>query len=125
VLADERGYIDVVAAARVWHVGTEISFSGGILNGVDVDDNATWVDGLGGVRGRYALTDNVYLMGWGLMGAGEADIDWDVAAGVGYQFSDTISAIAGYRALGVDYEEDGFLFDAVQQGPILGLVIRF
>ncbi|MCO5063463.1 MAG: hypothetical protein M9924_03510 [Rhizobiaceae bacterium] len=125
VFSDDRGYLDIVAAARVWHVSTEISFSGGILNGVDVDDSATWIDGLAGIRGRYALTDKFYLMGWGLVGAGQADIDWDVAAGLGYNFNDSISAIAGYRALGVNYEEDDFLFDTVQQGPILGLVIRF
>jgi len=29
------------------------------------------------------------------------------------------------RALGVDYSNDGFLFDAVQQGPIIGLAINF
>ena len=40
-----------------------------------------------------------------------------VAAAIGYRFSDTVSAVAGYRALGVDYSNDGFLFDVVQQGP--------
>lgn len=60
-----------------------------------------------------------------LIGAGQADLDWDVAAAIGYQFSDTISAVVGYRALGVDYSKDGFVFDVVQQGPILGMVIRF
>ncbi|POH31963.1 hypothetical protein ATY30_11145 [Sinorhizobium americanum] len=59
------------------------------------------------------------------MGAGQADLDWDVAAAIGYRFSDTVSAVAGYRALGVDYSNDGFLFDVVQQGPILGLVVKF
>lgn len=43
----------------------------------------------------------------GLVGAGEADIDWDVAGAIGYRCID-----------------DGFL-DVVQQGPILGLVVRF
>lgn len=59
------------------------------------------------------------------MGGGGADIDWDVALGIGYEFNDRISAIAGYRALGVDYDDDGFLFDTVQQGPILGLAVKF
>ncbi|WP_353843570.1 hypothetical protein [Mesorhizobium sp.] len=60
----------------------------------------------------------------GLVGAGEADIDWDVAWAIGYRFNDRI--LSGNRALGVDYSNDGgFLFDVVQQGPILGLVVRF
>lgn len=67
----------------------------------------------------------IYLTGWGLVGGGGADIDWDVALGIGYEINERISAIAGYRALGVDYSNDGFLFDAVQQGPIVGLAINF
>jgi hypothetical protein len=65
------------------------------------------------------------MTGWGLVGAGGADIDWDVALALGYKFNETVSAVAGYRALGVNYSNDGFVFDAVQQGPIVGLAIHF
>jgi hypothetical protein len=126
VLDASSGRLDVVAGVRVWSVDTDISFSGGILDGVSRSDGATWADGLVGVRANYSLTPEVYLTGWGLVGAGAADIDWDVAAAIGYRFNDRISAVAGYRALGVDYSnDDGFVFDVVQQGPILGLVVRF
>ncbi|WP_429132476.1 hypothetical protein [Ensifer sp. 4252] len=125
VFQDGRSNIDVVAGARVWHASTEISSSGGLLGGVSGRDSATWVDAMAGFRGRYFLTDHFYLSAWGLVGAGQADLDWDLAAGVGYEFSDRISTIAGYRALGVDYNHDRFIFDTVQQGPILGLVVRF
>jgi hypothetical protein len=33
ILQSERGTLDVVAGARVWYVNTDISFSGGILDG--------------------------------------------------------------------------------------------
>ncbi|MBB5539570.1 hypothetical protein GGD55_006320 [Rhizobium giardinii] len=65
---------------------------------------------MAGIRGNYAITPEIYLTGWGLIGAGQADLDWDVAAAIGYHFSDTISAVVGYRALGVDYSKDGFVF---------------
>lgn len=65
------------------------------------------------------------MRGWGLVGAGGAKLDWDVGAGIGYRFNERISAVAGYRALGVDYRENGFVFDVIQQGPILGLTVRF
>ncbi|NGN44457.1 hypothetical protein G6N74_25640 [Mesorhizobium sp. CGMCC 1.15528] len=120
------GRLDVVAGVRVWSVENDISFSGGILDGLSQSDGATWVDGMAGFRGNYSITPNIYLTAWGLVGAGEADIDWDVAGAIGYRFNDQISAVAGYRALGVDYNnDDGFIFDVVQQGPILGLVVRF
>lgn len=125
VLQDPNGRLDVVAGARVWSVDTEISFSGAFLDGRKRSDSATWVDGLVGLRGNYAFTPNFYVTGWGLVGAGGADIDWDVMGGVGYRINDTFSATLGYRALGVDYSNDGFLFDVVQQGPIAGLTIRF
>ncbi|MCY1248263.1 hypothetical protein D9M72_616760 [compost metagenome] len=117
--------LDVVGGLRIWSVESELSFQGGLLDGRSRSDEATWVDGLAGVRGTYSLTPELYLTGWGLVGAGGADLDWDVAAAVGYRFNDTISMVAGYRALGVDYSDDGFVFDAVQQGPIMGLVVRF
>ncbi|MFU0505773.1 outer membrane protein [Pseudaminobacter sp. NGMCC 1.201702] len=125
VLEGSAGRLDVVGAVRVWSVDTEISFSGAFLDGQTRSDSATWVDGLIGVRGNYAFTPRFYAMGWGLVGAGGADIDWDVMAGVGYNINETFSATFGYRALGVDYSNDGFLFDVVQQGPIAGLTIRF
>lgn len=125
VFDDSSLRLDVVGGLRVWSVESELSFSGGILDGVSREDDAAWVDGLAGFRGTYSITPEIYLTGWGLVGAGGADLDWDVAAAIGYRFSDTISAVAGYRALGVDYSDDGFVFDVVQQGPILGLVVRF
>ncbi len=125
VLRNDKSNLDLVGGVRVWHVSTEISFSGGFLDGRDVSDSATWVDGLVGVRGNYSITDNFYLTGWGLVGGGGANVDWDVMGGVGYKFNNTFSAVAGYRALGVDYSDGGFVFDVVQQGPILGLVMRF
>ncbi|MFD1327248.1 hypothetical protein [Mycoplana ramosa] len=125
VLEDNAGRLDIVGGVRVWSVNTSISFVGGRLDGVSKSDGDTWVDALGGVKGSYFLTPNVFLAGWGLVGGGGADIDWDVAATAGYKFNETFSAVVGYRALGVDYSNDGFVFDVVQQGPIIGLAIKF
>jgi hypothetical protein len=125
VFDGEAGRFEIVGGVRVWSVETDISFNGGILDGVSVSDGAAWVDGLAGVRGTYAFTPEIYLTGWGLVGAGGADLDWDVAAVLGYRFSNRFSAVAGYRALGVDYSDDGFVFDVVQQGPIFGLTMHF
>lgn len=125
VIDSPSGRVDVVGGVRVWSVDTNISFSGAFLDGRARSDGATWVDGLVGVRGNLAVTPRVYAMGWALVGAGQADLDWDLAAGLGYRINDTFSATLGYRALGVDYSDDGFLFDVVQQGPILGLTVKF
>ncbi|MBL8582544.1 MAG: hypothetical protein JNL61_10010 [Rhizobiaceae bacterium] len=125
ILDTPSGHVDVVAGIKTWNVETGIAFRGGVLDGISRTDDATWVDGLAGLRGSYNITPDVYLTGWGLVGAGGADLDWDVAGAIGYRINDTFSATAGYRAVGVDYERDGFLFDVTQQGPILALSINF
>lgn len=125
VLKDNTGNLDIVGGVRVWSVDTTISLSGGLLDGRSTSDGDTWVDAVGGVKGTYFITPNLFLTGWGLVGGGGADIDWDVAATVGYKFNETFSSVIGYRALGVDYSNDGFVFDVVEQGPIIGLAVKF
>ncbi|TCR91751.1 hypothetical protein [Rhizobium sp. BK376] len=125
LLDDPSGHLDIVGGARIWSVDTSLSLNGGFLGGFDGDLSKTWVDAVAGLRGNYFFTPHIYGTGWGLVGGGGAKVDWDVGAGLGYKFNDTISATAGYRALGVNYDRDNFLFDVVEQGPILGLTIRF
>lgn len=118
-------HLDVIAGARLWNVKSKLRFQGGTLDGISRRDSATWVDVVAGLRGNYFLSEKVYLMGWGAIGAGQANLDWDVAAGFGYQLQKNLSLTAGYRMQGVDYSKDGFVFDVIQKGPILGLTYRF
>lgn len=117
--------LDIVAGARVWSVEETLSFSGGALGGLWLQTSKSWVDALGGLRGRASLTPKVYLTGWAFAGGGGADLDWDVFGGIGYEFNDRISGVLGYRAVGVDYRDGPFVFDVVIQGPVLGAVFRF
>jgi hypothetical protein len=125
VVDSPNGHLDIVGGVKVWSVDTDIGFNGGLLGGIERKDSAAWVDAVAGLRGNYFFTPEIYMMGWGLVGGGGADIDWDVGLGLGYKFNDTVSAVAGYRALGVNYENDGFVYNVVQQGPILGVSFRF
>ncbi|MGY6269292.1 hypothetical protein ACXIUT_06345 [Achromobacter denitrificans] len=125
VLEDSPQQLDVVAGLRVWSVDTDVTLKGAFLNGRKRGESATWVDALVGVRGTYNLGQKVYLTGWGLIGAGGAEADWDLGLGLGYTFSKSVSAAIGYRAMGVDYNRGNFKFDAVLQGPMAGLTIRF
>lgn len=117
--------LDLVAGARLWSVENTISFAGGPLGGLWLRGSRTWVDAMGGVRGRVNFTPQFYATGWAIAGGGSSDFGWDVMGGVGYEFSDRFSAVVGYRAAGVDYQDGPFLYDVTMQGPILGAVIRF
>jgi hypothetical protein len=54
-----------------------------------------------------------------------SDLTWQAMAGFGYHFKDNCAGFTGYRALGVDYEDDGFVMDTVTYGPLIGVAIRF
>lgn len=47
-------------------------------------------------------------------------IDWDVFGGLGYEINQHMSVLAGYRAIGANYEGDELLFDVIQHGPMIG-----
>jgi hypothetical protein len=116
-----------MAGLRLWSVDTDLSFSGGVLDGVSRSDGDTWVDPLIGAKGRLDLTSRLYLTGWAMVGGFgvSSDLMWDALGGIGYQFSDTFSTVLGYRGAGVDYAKAGFEYDVIQHGPVLGAVIRF
>jgi opacity protein-like surface antigen len=112
--------------ARIWWVSTEIDFSGAVID-ASGSDSETWVDPIIGLKGRLNLSPEFFLTSWAMIGGFgvSSDFTWDVMGGLGYEVSDSISLVAGYRGLGVDYKHDGFVFDVVQDGPILGAVFRF
>ncbi|MGH7679718.1 MAG: hypothetical protein ACRENU_14710 [Gemmatimonadaceae bacterium] len=118
------GHIDFAAGLRLWSVDNDIAITGGVLDGRSESDGATWMDGVGGFRGTYG-SYKAFLTGWALVGAGGAELEWDLALAPGFRFSDTFSVALGYRVLGIDYEHDGFVLDVREHGPILGVGIRF
>ncbi|QFY64103.1 hypothetical protein FZ934_24420 (plasmid) [Rhizobium grahamii] len=122
---DQQTRFDILGGARFWHVETRIGLSGGLIGNLSQSDDANWVDGLIGFKGSHSFTDRVFVTGWAMIGGGGADLDWDALAAIGYKINEKVSAVAGYRAQGVDYNHDGFTYDVIQHGPILGVHIRF
>jgi len=128
---DEVVKLDLMAGARLWHVandisarlkadGTEVAEHGG-------DDSETWVDPMVGFKTRINTETPLYLEGWGMIGGAGigSDLSWDVMGGLGYQWTSGFSTVVGYRAMGVDYSHDGFVFDVVEQGAFVGGVFTF
>jgi hypothetical protein len=131
VVANPNVTIDLMAGARLWSVDNDISasltFGGTPLAGFSGSDGATWVDPMIGAKARFNTNSPWYFSAWGLIGGfgAAADIDWDVFGSVGYQWNDRFSTVLGYRALGVNYSDNGFEYDVVQQGPVLGMTFSF
>lgn len=127
-VVDQQGVaFDVLAGARAWIIESDLEFNAGVLPKQAFNDDKAWVDPIVGLRGRFSLTRNLVLTflgdigGFGLV----SHFTWQAWAGVVYHLSDRWALKAGYRALGVDYSDDGFVFDTVIQGPIVGVSLRF
>lgn len=128
---DEGVKLDLMAGARLWNVSNDISArlkaDGREMAGHSGDDSETWVDPMVGLKTRIDTQTPVFLEGWGMIGGAGvgSDLAWDLMGGVGYQWTSGFSTVAGYRAMGVDYRNDGFVFDVVEQGAFLGAVFTF
>jgi len=122
--------LDALGGARFWSVSNNAKLKGslgGLHGSVHYKESLAWVDPVVGLRAFVPLTENLSLQGEadiGGFGAG-SNFTWSALATVNYVFSDHFSASAGYKALGVDYEDDGHVFDARFHGPVLGVTYRF
>ena len=80
-----------------------------------------------GLRGRTYLSDRFYLDGWAMIGGfGVAsDLQWDAYGVLGYEVNGWLSAHAGFRGTGSDYQDGAFEWDVIMYGPVLGLGLRW
>jgi len=128
VINDPRASLFVMGGGRVWYSETTIDLTGGLLSGGSFKDDATWVDPTVGLRGRRYIDNNFWLNGWAIIGGFNADHDsfmWDVLGSINYDLNKRISLVLGYRAAGTDYSNDGYVYDVIMQGPIVGAAFRF
>ena len=90
-----------------------------------VDGDTYWVDPVVGIRyggqlNRRGTWTSQFRADVGGFGLG-SDLTWNVRVGLGYDFSETVGLRFGYHWLDVDYNDNKFLFDVLQQGPEIGL----
>lgn len=122
---DKGASVDVLGGIRVWHLSTEFDFSAGILPANQFDASRTWVDAIGGLRGRTAISEKAFITGNFNLGGGGSKFTWQVFGGLGYNIKPNIALIGGYRVLDVNYQRNNFVYDVNQRGPIMGLGFRF
>ncbi|MGX1499534.1 hypothetical protein [Roseibium aggregatum] len=131
-----KSSLDAMVAARFYSLtlDTDVEYCGPLCQGAGLparnfrsSDSEQWVDPMIGLKGRLQGSSPWYLTGWGMIGGFgvSSDFAWDAFGGVGYDFNNGFSLIAGYRGLGVDYESSNLLFDVVMDGPVIGGSFRF
>lgn len=143
-----RFFIDLFAGARYWYMKTELDVdikatAGGLTLSAGpfarstgsrsrsrtfhLEESKEWVDPFVGFRTGFDITEKLstWLRGdVGGFGVG-SDFSWKAGAGLDYSFTPNLSAFAGYRAIGVDYEDGDFELDLIMGGPVIGFAYEF
>ena len=122
---DKGSFVQVLGGARIWHISTDLTLNAGVLPAVQIKESRTWVDGVVGLRGKAALTEKVFFLGRFDVGGGRSKFTYQLFGGLGYNITEKIALVAGYRALDVNYDRNNFLYDTNQRGPIIGAGFRF
>jgi hypothetical protein len=131
LLRQDDTIVDLIAGARYWNIDSELRFgsgTGGPLDGRRVSNDESWIDPMLGIKGRMPLGNSAFYVegGAGLGGFTlGSDLFYEVSGAIGYQWTPAIGTALGYRLFDVDYEDDGFVYDARQQGWQMGLTWAF
>ena len=125
---DEPQYsIDFVGGVRFSKVSPDLAL---IVQDTVVrraNPDASWFDPVIGARTSVQLSPRWSLAAYGDVGGFgvSSDLTYQVLATASYAFNDRWALSAGWRHYGVDYEEDGFVYDVTQSGPIMGVTFRW
>lgn len=122
--------LDLILGGRYVQVANKI----GILGGPElVDGSQGWIDPLVGGRWIWGFADRWSLVARGDIGGLQigSDFAWQGVGIIEWQPFKYVSFLAGYRAVGMDYEDgsqrskDYFKFDATVHGPVLGINFKW
>lgn len=106
--------------ARWWNVDLSVDLRPGLSPSQSFAFERGWADPVFGLSVDYAITDRWFVGVLGDVGGGVSDLTWQVYGRGGYQFNDLFALTLGYRYVGVDYDRDGFEFDTLVDGLMLG-----
>lgn len=113
--------LDPYLGARWWYLDANLGFNPG---GPQVDPDRAWADFVAGLELNYDITDRWFIEAAADVGGGASKVTWQLYGGTGYKLKEWLALSAGWRYIGVDYDKDGFLFNATLDGMLIGFKIR-
>lgn len=116
-----KGRVDVLAGARYLYMKADLGVE---PIGLRASDSGSNWDAIIGLKGDVDLTKNWYLYGYLDVGAGDSELTWQGAAGVGYRFK-WFSLNLDYRYLKWDFAGNKAVDDLDISGPGIGLRFTF
>lgn len=118
-------YLDIAAGVRAWGIGGSISLNPGLLPAVSVTRGGAWADGLVAIRYHLDLGNGFGATGYGDVGAGGADLDWQVVATLDYSTAYGVDLHAGFRSLNFAYDSRLARFNTYTYGPVVSATFHF
>jgi len=112
--------VDLLAGARYNKVKLELESASGSRSGSD----SMW-DPIVGARVHIPLNERWTLVGHGDYGSRAGNSDWQLLAGLNYQFNDRYSGKFGYRHYRLNFEKGALESNTTLAGIYAGLGIRF
>jgi hypothetical protein len=122
--------LKAAAQAKVDKIKSDLSYkiAKALSTGLNTRVSRTdyWLDPYVGLRGRYNLNDKFYLTAKGDVGGFSvgSKFAWSAEAALGWQMMRNISTEIGYRAVGLDYDNE-LLVKTITHGPQITLGITF
>ncbi len=122
---DTTWRVAVVAGGRYWNLNSDLDANR--LNGTsnDLSKRVQWIDATGGLRVNWMPASRLRIVAAGDGGGGGSRGTWQAYGSFGYEFPSKFGLAAGYRALSIDYDHNGFLDNTTTQGPVLVASWRF
>jgi hypothetical protein len=117
-------YFESIVGARYIDLSVDVRFK---TSGVELSPGVDWWDPFVGANFRIPLGEKWSLRGRadiGGFGVG-SDLAWQLEALFDWRLSQRTSFQIGYRWIDIDYEDDGFVYDILTQGPQAGVSVRF
>jgi opacity protein-like surface antigen len=119
--------VDLLAGAQYFRMDTDLKLDAGLSPSVKGSDTEDWIDPMIGLRIEHQITEKWVALARadiGGFGVG-SDFSWQAFGAIGYRWHPNAAILAGYRYLDIDYDSNGFTFDAATAGIMIGLQWTF
>ena len=126
--SEGKSNLDLVAGARYLDLSMDLFLglqSLGPGQSRTIAESLTVWDGVVGLKGNASLGERWFLPYYVDVGAGQSDLTWQAAAGIGFRAGRVVDLALVYRHLEWDFGSTRVIDDINFSGPTLGVIFRW
>lgn len=124
-VVDDPSYtLDLLGGVRYWDLNNSLNLHGSKITG-RYEEGISWWDGMAGLRGWYAFSEQWSLLTKVDVGSGGSRKTWQLTGALTYQMTPNIAFSTGWKSMSVDYQRDGHTYHTAMRGPLLAVTWVF